>query len=652
LDLSTFNLPQRAAITHGEGPLLVLAGAGSGKTRVITYRIAYLVAERKIKPCSIMAVTFTNKAANEMKERLTGIMKKECPEADVLPHVSTFHSFCARVLRDEIDLLGFRRSFTILDTDDCKKIIIDSTNACDLDPKKYKHDAIASIIDKAKNEGLFPDEVPPQMDYFYTNCIRVYREYQKRLKVMNALDFGDLIMFVLKIFRTCPDVLAKYHKKFEWFLVDETQDTNKVQFDLIKLLAKKTSNICVVGDDDQSIYGWRGARLDNILKLEKDFPGLKTIKMEQNYRCTRTILEAANAVIANNQGRMGKVLFTENESGDPISVVMAETEKHEGLHIANEVIRGKKEDRRKFSDYAVLYRVNSLSRSVEEALLRNGIPYTIVGGLKFYDRAEIKDALAYLRLIANPDDDMALRRIINTPARGIGKTTIDRLAHDAAKRGISMLEAIPEFRTPGKTKDAAAEKLQAFARLMDNIREWGSKASLPEFVDRVLKASGYFAMLENENTEQSENRIENLREFVSVAADFVKDEAGGVVGTAAEHLEAFLERVALISSMDSENKQDRVTLMTMHAAKGLEFPVVFVVGAEDGLFPHARAFEAKTEMEEERRLAYVAITRAKEELQLCLTEWRTVYGKTENRSPSMFISEIPSDCVEYRRSEK
>ncbi|QOX80813.1 exodeoxyribonuclease V subunit gamma (plasmid) [Trichlorobacter lovleyi] len=643
MDLSTFNPPQQEAIQHINGPMLVLAGAGSGKTRVLTYRIAYLVEECGINPSSILAVTFTNKAAKEMKERLHQILQG----VDPLPLVSTFHSFCARVLREEIEVLGYRGTFTILDDDDVKKVLLDAVNTLNLDSKKYKPQVVAAFIDSCKNDGLLPQEVRVGDDYFKLNCKKIYKEYQARLKTMNALDFGDLIMYTLKIFQSHSDILAKYHRRFKYFLTDESQDTNGVQYDLIKLIASQTRNLCIIGDDDQSIYAFRGADLNNILSLEKDYPDIKTVRLEQNYRCTKTILAAANSVIAHNKERMGKTLFTDNKHGDPVTLATLENEKHEGQYIAREILNNKRVLKRKYSDHVVLYRVNALSRSVEEAMLKNGIPYQVVGGLRFFDRAEIKDALAYLRLIANPADDMALRRIINTPARGIGKTTIDKLSQFAVGTGRSMLESIAHYETPGSKKDTAAEKLKSFSRLIEQFVERSKSLQLHEFVNDVLQRSGYFSELEKERTEQAENRIENLQELVSVAVDYTDDEDGGNPLPAHDLLNGFLERIALISSMDSANEQDCVTLMTMHASKGLEFPVVFVAGAEDGLFPHQRSFESKKEMEEERRLAYVAITRAKEKLHLCMTEVRTVYGKAEWRSPSLFLSEIPDHCVSY-----
>lgn len=631
-DLDHFNPPQREAILHGDGPLLVLAGAGSGKTRVIVHRIAHLMKVRGVKSHNILAVTFTNKAAGEMKERLESLLGCEPP------HVSTFHSFCARVLREEIPLLGFSKRFTICDDSDCEKIIKESTKDLHLDPGEYKPAKVAEFIDNAKNHGLYPEDIDPY-DWRQENLVKIYRKYQDRLKKANSVDFGDLLMFMAKIFEEHPRTLAKYQDRFHYMLVDEYQDTNAVQYKLVRQLASKHRNLCVVGDDDQSIYGWRGADLNNILGMERDFPDLHTVRLEQNYRCTKTILKAANTVIARNKGRKGKTLWTDNTLGDPILVATLDNERGEGQYVV-EAIKGGLRAGRPLSEYAVLYRVNSLSRSIEEALLRAGLPYVVVGGFRFYDRAEVKDVLAYLRAITNPADDMAIRRIVNVPARGIGTTTINKLLDQAGKTGATLYQAMKEPTRAGLNA-GTQKKLREFTGLMDRLIEIHESTPLVDFIIKVVEMSGYLRALEKEDNDEAESRAENVKELVSVVAEFAKGKDANEAT-----VEAFIEHAALMSAADTQSETDKVTLMTMHSSKGLEFPEVFIVGVEEGLFPHSRAAENAAEMEEERRLCYVGITRAKKRLHLTLTNCRRVFGEIKYPTPSSFLQEIPEECME------
>jgi DNA helicase-2/ATP-dependent DNA helicase PcrA len=628
----SFNPPQQEAVNHVAGPLLVLAGAGSGKTRVIIHRIARLMNENRVPASQILAVTFTNKAAKEMRERL----EKLIGEGREMPLLSTFHSFCARVLREEITALeGFKKSFTIADTDDCERILVEIVRRRSLPPDEYKASKLGTAIDAFKNEGIFPQDVPDREDPYHYNLKRIYAEYQSELKKNNSVDFGDLIMFVLKIFNENPAILDKYHRRFSFFLVDEFQDTNEVQFDLLLLLASHSNNLCLVGDEDQSIYGWRGARIQNILSLDSIMPDIKTVRLEQNYRCTQNILAAANAVINQNTERLGKTLFTDNRAGQRIGIHCAEDERDEALFIARTIAKCKTTGEN-YSDHAVLYRANALSRNVEEALIRIAIPYVVVGGMRFFDRREIKDALAYLRLIANPDDSMALGRIINTPARGIGKITVDELGVNSGRMGVTMLEAA---RNPVFLKKAAYDKVKGFANMFDNMQKKISDMELGDLVRVVCNFSGMIKAYEKEGTEEAQSRIENLSELVSMASDFTASKKrSGEEAT----LIGFLERVALLSSVDTTTDGECVTLMTIHASKGLEFPTIHLIGMERGLFPSARAI-GFSEKEEERRLCYVAITRAKERLHMSHAASRRTFGKVDDqREPSEFLGDLPA----------
>lgn len=632
-DLSIFNLPQREAILHTDGPMLILAGAGSGKTRVITHRIARLVKDG-VPVYRILSMTFTNKAAKEMSERVARLIKGEPPI------VSTFHSFCSRILRQDIHLLdpAYNSKFTILDVDDVRKAIIESTLACNIDSNKFKPAFVGHFIDDCKNKGELPEEVKLSNNYEDEINLRIYTHYQKHLKSMNTVDFGDLLALTLHLFNKRSDVLNRWQERFDFIQIDEYQDTNRVQYQIARLLAARTGNLCVIGDGDQSVYSWRGADIRNILDFEKDFPDAKVIKLEQNYRCGQRILEAANSVIANNQRRKSKTLFTENIHDHKIVVANVEDQREEGKYVAEQIQKGLRSGYR-YSDHAVLYRMNAQSRSIEEALMRAGIPYAIVGGLRFYDRLEIKDILAYLRILSNKSDDMALRRIINVPPRGIGKLTIDKLAEKAAINGTSLLAAVMHQEENSNKKDKSP-KITAFANIIKKLQGLVDNVSLAQLVEAVIIESGYESDLLDENTEKALTRLENVKELVSVAADFDENAPEST-------LEAFLEKAALVSSLDDENSGDRVTLLTMHSAKGLEFGVCFIVGAEEGIFPHSRSLGSRTEMEEERRLCYVSITRSKERLYITHARTRIQYGTRISNPPSRFLAEIPEACIEH-----
>ncbi|HIJ95310.1 MAG TPA: UvrD-helicase domain-containing protein [Desulfuromonadales bacterium] len=631
-DLTLFNDPQREAILHTDGPMLILAGAGSGKTRVITHRIARLVKDG-VPVYKILSMTFTNKAAREMSERVTRLIKGERPV------VSTFHSFCSRILRQDIHLLdpSYNSKFTILDMDDVRKAITESTAACNLDSTRFKPAFVGHFIDECKNRGELPGKVTVNAPCDHDKYLRIYTHYQEHLRNMNTVDFGDLLTLTLQLFQKNEEVLRRWQEHFDYIQIDEYQDTNHVQYQIARLLAARTGNLCVIGDADQSVYSWRGADIRNILDFEKDFPDAKIIKLEQNYRCGQRILQAANAVIANNQRRKSKTLFTENSHDHKIVVAELEDQREEGKYVAEQIHKGIKSGF-SYSDQAVLYRMNAQSRSIEEALMRAGIPYAIVGGLRFYDRLEIKDVLAYLRLLSNTSDDMALRRIINVPARGIGKQTIDKLAEKAASQGTSLFAAVLNH------EEKKSPKVAVFAHIMTKLQGMVTTVPLAQLVESVIIESGYESVLMEEGTEKALTQLENIKELISVATDFDEN--------AQEHtLEAFLEKAALVSSMDDEQRGDRVTLLTMHSAKGLEFGVCFIVGAEEGIFPHSRSLGSRSEMEEERRLCYVSITRAKERLYITHARSRIQYGSWTRNPSSRFLEEIPSECIEQWRDE-
>ena len=637
--LTGLNEQQQKAVKATDGPLLIMAGAGSGKTRVLTHRIAYLMVEKQVAPWNILAITFTNKAAREMKERIRNILGGASDDI----WISTFHSMCVRILRRDIDRMGFSRNFSILDTTDQQSVIKQILKDRNMDTKKYDYRAILGSISSAKNELVTPEEYAKTAADFYTKVVSdVYTEYQKRLRKNQALDFDDLIMTTIQLFQLVPEVLEYYQRKFQYIHVDEYQDTNRAQYMLVKLLASRFRNLCVVGDSDQSIYRWRGADIANILSFEKDYPNATMIFLEQNYRSTKKILEAANKVIENNQNRKPKNLWTENMDGNKIFYYRADSEQGEAQFVAGKINELTKNGR-KLSDIAILYRTNAQSRVMEEVLLKSNLNYTIVGGTKFYDRKEIKDLLAYLRLIANPDDDISLRRVINVPKRGIGATSMDKVANYALEYDLSLYQALESVEMIGISAKAT-KAAREFATLIHNYTNQQEYLSVTELVEEVIDKTGYREMLQAEKTLESQSRLENIDEFLSVTKAFEENnEDKSLVG--------FLTDLALVADIDQldekqEESQDGVTLMTLHSAKGLEFPVVFLLGLEEGVFPHSRSLMDEEEMEEERRLAYVGITRAEQELFITNAQMRTLFGRTNMNPVSRFISEIPEELLE------
>jgi DNA helicase-2/ATP-dependent DNA helicase PcrA len=643
--LSGLNKEQQEAVKTTEGPLLIMAGAGSGKTRVLTHRIAYLMVEKAVNPYNILAITFTNKAAREMKERVGQLMGGAAEEV----WISTFHSMCVRILRRDIDRIGFNRNFTILDTTDQQSVIKGILKDKNLDPKKFDPRSILGTISSLKNELIDPESYSKQVGSYYERIVsEVYEEYQKRLRKNQSLDFDDLIMTTIHLFQRVPDVLEYYQRKFQYIHVDEYQDTNKAQYLLVKLLASRFQNLCVVGDSDQSIYRWRGADISNILSFEKDYPNAHVILLEQNYRSTKRILQAANEVIKNNLNRKPKKLWTENPEGKKIVYFRADNEQAEAQFVAGKIKELVDSGKRKLSDFAILYRTNAQSRVIEEVLMKSNIDYTIVGGIKFYDRKEIKDILAYLRLIANPDDDISLLRVINVPKRGIGSTSLDKIARYAQDNDLSLFQALEEADFIGlspKTTKAVIE----FRDLIKGYTQMQEYLSVTELVEEVLDKSGYRDMLKAEKTLDAQSRLENIDEFLSVTKGFEENSED-------KSLIAFLTDLALVADIDQldeeDNNQQAVVLMTLHSAKGLEFPVVFLIGMEEGVFPHSRSLTDEEEMEEERRLAYVGITRAEEELYLTNAQMRTLYGRTNLNPVSRFIQEIPEDLLDEVVIEK
>lgn len=637
--IKRLNPEQRRAVETTDGPLLIMAGAGSGKTRVLTHRIAHLIASRKAAPWSILAITFTNKASREMRERVSKLVGSEGEEI----WVSTFHSMCVRILRRDIERMGFSSNFTILDSSDQLSVIRGCMKDLNIDSKKFEPKAVQAAISTAKNELVSPQRFEQKVgDHFEGLVAKVYKAYQKRLKTNNALDFDDLIMTTIDLFKQVPEVLDSYQKKFKYIHVDEYQDTNRAQYMLCNMLADKHHNICVVGDSDQSIYRWRGADITNILNFEEDYPNATTILLEQNYRSTANILNAANEVIKQNTGRKPKKLWTDSGEGNAIKVYQADTEHDEGYFVTTEIKKNQMSGM-SFSDHAILYRTNAQSRVIEEILIKSEIPYQIVGGVKFYDRKEIKDVLAYLRLISNPDDDISLERIVNVPKRGIGATTIAKLAEAGIERGVSMMKVLADMDLldiAPRTKNT----LREFHAMMDSLNRMQEYLSVTELTEKLLELSEYKLELQRENTLESKARLENIDEFLSVTQEFEKRNDD-------KTLVAFLTDLALIADIDSmdkdeEEQQDSIVLMTMHSAKGLEFPVVFIIGMEEGVFPHSRTFQDNEELEEERRLAYVGITRAEKQLFLSCARTRTLFGRTSANPPSRFLSEIPDELKE------
>ena len=638
-DLELLNREQQEAVLHVDGPLLILAGAGSGKTRVLTYRIAHLIDECGVNPWNILAITFTNKAAGEMRERVDKIVGYGSESI----WVSTFHSTCVRILRRYIDRLGYDTNFTIYDTEDQKTVMKSVCQKLQLDSKLYKERMLLNVISHAKDEYISPNEflLEAKGDFRQEKIAQAYVEYQKELKKNNALDFDDLLVKSVELFQSCPDVLEYYQNRFRYIMVDEYQDTNTVQFKFISTLARQYRNLCVVGDDDQSIYKFRGANIRNILDFEKVFPDAKVVKLEQNYRSTQNILNAANGVIANNRGRKEKALWTENEQGEPILFQQFQNGYEEAEYVSGEISKKVRKGEAEYQDFAVLYRTNAQSRLFEEKFLYANIPYKIVGGVNFYSRKEIKDILAYLKTIDNGKDDLAVRRIINVPKRGIGNVTLAKVQAYADSRDISFFEALEEAgEIPGLGK--AALKIQPFVHLIHEMRLSLADMSIQDLIQAILDKTGYAEDLKNEDTDESEARLENIDEFINKAVTYEE-------GAEEPNLSGFLEEVALVADIDSvEDGDNRVLLMTLHSAKGLEFPYVYLAGMEDGLFPSYMSIAADDpteEIEEERRLCYVGITRAMKELTITCARCRMVRGETQYNNVSRFVREIPSELL-------
>ena len=645
--IEKLNPAQREAVENTEGPVLILAGAGSGKTRVLTTRIGYLMEDKNVKAENILAITFTNKAANEMRERveetLEGTDTKEM-------WITTFHSCCVRILRKSINKIGYNRSFVIYDSPVQITLIKDCMRELDISDKAFDPKYVLRCISNAKDKLYSPKKYMQlnEGDISKTKIGEIYALYQDRLKRNSALDFDDLIMKTVELFNECPDILDFYRNKFRYIMVDEYQDTSKAQYELIKLLAKQHQNICVVGDDDQSIYGWRGADIRNILEFERDYDNVKIVKLEQNYRSTQVILDAANHVIANNTERKRKKLWSDKKEGQLIKIQLAENEIEEGDFISNTINYMRRYEDREYKDFAVLYRANAQARSVEDALNRAGIPYNIYGGIKFYERKEIKDIIAYLRVIQNPQDDISLKRIINVPRRGIGLRTIEKIEDRGSLKEESIYSVLIDIEDNSDISRKARASISEFVDLMSTLRSFTDVYTVSQVIEKILDVTGYKDELLKEKNNEGEDRLENLQELISVALEFES-------GSEDKSLEAFLTSIALNAEpSDDEEQEDRVSLMTIHSSKGLEFPVVFLAGMEEKIFPIARAIQSMrdSDIEEERRLCYVGITRAKEELFLTLTRKRTLYGRTNPSVASRFIEELPKECIERLNKEQ
>ena len=635
--LDKLNERQKEAVLATEGPVLVLAGAGSGKTTVLVNRIAYMISEKHIRPWNILAITFTNKAAREMKDRIERLLGDTAKDM----WIGTFHSVCVRILRSCIDLLGYSRDFVIYDTADTKTVMKECLRELDIDEKSFPVRNVLSIISNAKNDLMDAAtfENVYKSDYRMSIIAKIYYRYQTKLRKNNAVDFDDIILNTVKILSENPDVLSKYQDKFQYILVDEYQDTNNSQYLLINLLAQANRNLCVVGDDDQSIYKFRGANIGNILNFEDDYSDVQKITLDQNYRSTQNILDAANSVISNNKGRMGKSLWTSNGDGNKVFVYTGTNEYDEARYIARQ-IKKHFDEQGSFSDCAILYRTNAQSRVIEEMLMRESVPYKVLSGLRFYDRKEIKDIIAYLRVVYNPNDDVSLARIINEPKRKIGNATLEKARNIAREKETSLYDVIshaddyPEYKT-------AIKKLLSFSEIIQSLIKLKDTVTIEDLTGRILNDTGYMPALIMEDTTESKTRIENLGEFISVITEFEKNEETG------NTLGEFLENISLVSDIDGyDENEDSAVLMTIHSAKGLEFPIVFLSGLEEGLFPGMRSMESDDDIEEERRLCYVAITRAKEQLYITKTISRTIHGKTMPTTASRFFKEIPVEYLE------
>jgi DNA helicase-2/ATP-dependent DNA helicase PcrA len=639
----SLNPPQREAVETLNGPLLILAGAGSGKTRVLTYRTANLIAQGLASPDEILAVTFTNKAAREMEGRILTLLKQiDIPVYGRL-WISTFHSICARILREHIELLDYKPFFGIYDTSDQLSMIKKVLTAMNLDEKTYPAKAFAARINAAKTDGYSPAEMKKRKHLMDERSVAVYERYEEEMKRANSLDFGDLLMKTHQLFNDYPAVLENYQNKFRYLMVDEYQDTNRIQYLLVRMLASAHRNLCVVGDEDQSIYSWRGADIRNILDFEKDFPNAKVVKLEQNYRSTQTIISAATQVIRNNSQRKDKTLFTDNPKGDPIVVREEGNEYDEARYVISEIAKILDSGDHTADEIAIFYRTNAQSRVLEEQFRTRNLPYRIVGGMKFYERMEIKDILAYMKLILNPTDDVAFKRVINVPARGIGKTTVDRIEEYSAQRSLSMVEGAADAVDHREFNAGVTRKLRDFLNLLEALRDKAREVTLPELYHAILDTTGYVQRLKEEDSAEADGRIENLEEFDNAIVKFAEER--GEEGT----LQSFLEEMSLVSDQDSMEESDRsVTMMTLHISKGLEFPVVFIVGMEEGLFPSGRSAEESgdpTAIEEERRLAYVGMTRAEKKLTLTYARSRKVWGAEQQNPPSRFIKELPKELI-------
>lgn len=650
--IEKLNEKQRQAVLQTTGPVLIAAGAGSGKTRVLTHRIAYLIEHENVNPWNILAITFTNKAANEMKERVYQLVGSQAESI----WVATFHAMCARILRREAQWIGYERNFTIIDQGEQQTLMKQILKDLNLDSQKFNYKEMLYAIDEAKNQGLFPEEFA-QMTTGYIGDIQanVYQHYQRRLKESNAMDFNDLILLTVRLLKEQDDVRQFYQNKFQYIHVDEYQDTNESQYQLIRLLSGLLQNVCVVGDADQSIYGWRGANMENILNFEKDYPDAKVILLEQNYRSTQNILNAANSVIKNNIKRKEKQLWSDKSKGEKVQFRILATDAEEASFVAQKIIELKEKYRAGYNSFAILYRTQAQSRSLEEKLMQANLPYKVVGGLKFYARKEIQDTLAYLKLIDNPTDNLAFNRIVNVPKRGIGNSTIEKLAIFAESLQLSWFEAIDHL-DHSNISPSAIKKLRNFASIIQQLQQKAEFLSMSDLVEQVWLQTEYIQSLKEEGSIEAQNRIENLEEFESVTQqfdenkessmpidpDFEQEETSEIMPP----LTRFLTDLSLTTDKDESDDQQQISLMTMHAAKGLEFPFVFIVGMEEGLFPLRRAMENDDELEEERRLAYVGMTRAEEILFLSATRNRLLYGRYQQNLPSRFIDEIESDYIE------
>lgn len=642
--VKNMNSEQSEAVRTTEGPLLIMAGAGSGKTRVLTHRIAYLLDEKDVSPYNILAITFTNKAAKEMKARVEHLVGEE---AQVI-WMSTFHSMCVRILRRDADRIGIERNFTIIDPTDQKSVIKDVLKSENIDSKRFEPRMFIGAISNLKNELKTPEDAQKEANDFHSQMVAtVYKGYQRQLSRNEALDFDDLIMTTINLFERVPETLEYYQNKFQYIHVDEYQDTNKAQYTLVKLLANKFKNLCVVGDSDQSIYGWRGADIQNILSFEEDYPEAKTIFLEQNYRSTKNILNAANEVIKHNSERKPKGLWTANSGGDKIQYYEAMTERDEAEYVVKEIMKHQRSGK-KYSEMAILYRTNAQSRVLEETFMKSNIPYTMVGGQKFYDRKEIKDLLSYLRVIANSNDDISLQRIINVPKRGIGPSSVEKIQTYALQNNISMFDALAEVDFIGLSKKVTQECI-SFYEMIQNLIKEQEFLEISEIVDEVLQKSDYRDMLDREQSIESRSRLENLDEFMSVPKDYEEN-----TPLEEQSLINFLTDLSLVADIDEADTQNGVTLMTMHSAKGLEFPIVFIMGMEESLFPHIRAIKSEDdhEMEEERRICYVAITRAEELLYITNATTRMLFGRSQSNMPSRFLKEIPEDLLDSHTGQK